>query len=341
MWTPLATVQFPTGSGGLGLDAFRRLREHRIVREHCWRDFRPELLKERRKDRKYILMDQKADSVADLATVLEWSKEENLTQKEKRFQQISEVDAAKHDEIYREKLAELTKLRTRARADGAIEKEKQKAIDARNGLRDRRTKRDERRELQMNLNLANLEINKLKRVKNATDARLMRMAERISTKAMRHMGTRAAARQGKTTDEYLVERKRKPAELDGVTVFWAREHDKEFAEKWPEWVRHDQMNVTRHSASISVTEGRSSWEQSSAEIHGPPETYLRSEEEALNAYALEPMEKDEASETSKSTQPTQQDAPPVATTKEREPAYKRMWPFSLMSSRNRDQQPKA
>ncbi|KAI5811134.1 transcriptional regulation of mitochondrial recombination-domain-containing protein [Peziza echinospora] len=64
-WAPLACVHFPTTE--FGLNAFRMLREFRMMHET---QYDPEILKSKLVERKKILQDQKANSIADLAEVL-------------------------------------------------------------------------------------------------------------------------------------------------------------------------------------------------------------------------------------------------------------------------------
>ncbi|KAF1983201.1 hypothetical protein K402DRAFT_456815 [Aulographum hederae CBS 113979] len=72
LWKPLLTVTFPTPYQGL--IAFRQLQEYRRMHEFCWRTQRTlssfDDQKNPRSARTKWLMDQKANSVADLAAVL-------------------------------------------------------------------------------------------------------------------------------------------------------------------------------------------------------------------------------------------------------------------------------
>ncbi|KAI5793661.1 transcriptional regulation of mitochondrial recombination-domain-containing protein [Pyronema domesticum] len=65
-WAPLASVSFPKPS--LGLTTYQLLREFRRLHETC---YDKSLVTEKtRKERKWMIMDQKANSVADLAASL-------------------------------------------------------------------------------------------------------------------------------------------------------------------------------------------------------------------------------------------------------------------------------
>lgn len=73
LWAPLALIQFPEGAGSIGLAAFQKLREYRRLHELSWDD---SLLTDddgkilTRKERGRKISDQKANSVADIASVL-------------------------------------------------------------------------------------------------------------------------------------------------------------------------------------------------------------------------------------------------------------------------------
>lgn len=81
LWSPLATISFPPGHGALGLSAFQKLRELRKLHETFWdprtmvesisyTDGTSQIKSLTRKERGRKLMDQKANSVADIAHVL-------------------------------------------------------------------------------------------------------------------------------------------------------------------------------------------------------------------------------------------------------------------------------
>ncbi|KAG9969435.1 hypothetical protein KCU98_g15100, partial [Aureobasidium melanogenum] len=69
MWRPLLTATFPSPEQGLA--AFRKLRELRMLHEHNWEHPDPDARKmPSKKMRGHIIMDQKANSIADIAWVL-------------------------------------------------------------------------------------------------------------------------------------------------------------------------------------------------------------------------------------------------------------------------------
>ena len=101
MWRPLATVTFP--SGHQGLTAFRELREFRKRHEHEWTYH--ELGSWNKKEALQKVMDQKANSVADLAVVLE--RQAKLAEKhqleaaaeQEQIQKVVQKANARMDEI--------------------------------------------------------------------------------------------------------------------------------------------------------------------------------------------------------------------------------------------------
>ncbi|KAI1005535.1 hypothetical protein K3495_g2684 [Podosphaera aphanis] len=81
LWSPLATINFPQGSGPIGLSVFQKLREYRKRHEQEWGD---EIAKNpengyfiAKKLRGRLLCDQVANSVADMAYVLGRLKAQN------------------------------------------------------------------------------------------------------------------------------------------------------------------------------------------------------------------------------------------------------------------------
>ncbi|OWP04038.1 hypothetical protein B2J93_8419 [Marssonina coronariae] len=83
LWHPMAQIKFPEGSGAIGLSTFQKLREYRKRHELEWGDeiyYDPDKEhkgdEERkggvrsRKDRNKMICDQKANSIADIAAVL-------------------------------------------------------------------------------------------------------------------------------------------------------------------------------------------------------------------------------------------------------------------------------
>ncbi|KAH8595787.1 transcriptional regulation of mitochondrial recombination-domain-containing protein [Bisporella sp. PMI_857] len=74
LWNPLATISFKPGAGSIGLSAYQKLREFRKEHELSWGDeirYKADgKTPESKKARGRKLMDQKANTIADIATVL-------------------------------------------------------------------------------------------------------------------------------------------------------------------------------------------------------------------------------------------------------------------------------
>ncbi|KAH8150381.1 uncharacterized protein LAJ45_05592 [Morchella importuna] len=68
VWTPLLSVSFPFPA--VGLKTFKKLREFKKLHETAYP--RELVAGKTKKEKKKILMDQKANSIADLAASLEW-----------------------------------------------------------------------------------------------------------------------------------------------------------------------------------------------------------------------------------------------------------------------------
>ncbi|KAH7418404.1 transcriptional regulation of mitochondrial recombination-domain-containing protein [Cadophora sp. MPI-SDFR-AT-0126] len=98
LWHPFAHIKFPSGSGAIGLSAFQKLREYRKRHELEWGDdIRLDAEGEIRKlkDRAKAICDQKANSVADMAAVLN-----RLAVKEERKVKSKKESLKKGDEGY-------------------------------------------------------------------------------------------------------------------------------------------------------------------------------------------------------------------------------------------------
>ncbi|KAH8658712.1 transcriptional regulation of mitochondrial recombination-domain-containing protein [Tricladium varicosporioides] len=84
LWAPLASIHFPAGSGEIGLSAYQKLREYRRRHELEWDD---SLMEDKdgkiipKKKRARQLCDQKANSIADMAAVLQRLDEKEFTEK--------------------------------------------------------------------------------------------------------------------------------------------------------------------------------------------------------------------------------------------------------------------
>jgi hypothetical protein len=71
LWTPLLSIHLPTPQ--LGLKIFHHLRELKLLHLTQWKD--EEILKKNMDDRRRALMNQKANSIADLSAALKYEME--------------------------------------------------------------------------------------------------------------------------------------------------------------------------------------------------------------------------------------------------------------------------
>jgi hypothetical protein len=131
MWRPFASVTFPQGSEEDGLRAYKVLREFRLLRDYAWREIphfnpalrdgsdlrdapdfstgyhkieegnlQPKILEKvkemlKKKKRAWLLMDQRATSVADLAKVLQM-REEWVREREAKAEKKKNGEETKH-----------------------------------------------------------------------------------------------------------------------------------------------------------------------------------------------------------------------------------------------------
>jgi len=163
MWRPFANVRFPQGSEEDGLRAYRVLREFRLLRDYAWREiphFNPalrdrsefqdapnfstgypdikdgELLPKkqekvmemlRKKRRAWMLMDQRATSVADLAKVLQM-REGWVGEREAKAKRKKDTEEKKHVNRWArvERLAALAKGSRMETIEGHLAREQER-----------------------------------------------------------------------------------------------------------------------------------------------------------------------------------------------------------------------
>jgi hypothetical protein len=119
VWSPHAVVSFPTPEQGH--NAFRKLREFRKMHELCWDKTDPEWIRHNDKTRMRKIMNQRANTTADLAKVLSMQAEQgiwmqqNLEAREKEEKEFLygkkdlEIDAEKDKKRIKKRKEELIK----------------------------------------------------------------------------------------------------------------------------------------------------------------------------------------------------------------------------------------
>ncbi|KAI9667351.1 MAG: hypothetical protein M1821_000166 [Bathelium mastoideum] len=268
VWAPLASVTFPHTNQGL--DAFRKLREYRRLRDVTW-DREAEGMPPEKKRRKQVLMDQKATSIADLAAILH-RQEKFGSESLAEAQRVRAEHDAKAVEEQRQLEAELQNLAKRARNGEIAELEAQIAnlssqtqgIDSSDALA---SQGEERRKLEQKiLGLRQLK-NSMKRADEAVQAGTVsdiakkQVTRRIIDRALVGQAPKDILREQSLIDGSWPPprfgRRRilsipKPVTyytVSGVRIAWSNVLDTEYAESWPAAVQHTHMGFTRHTAA--------------------------------------------------------------------------------------------
>ncbi|KAL8752435.1 MAG: hypothetical protein Q9199_005746 [Rusavskia elegans] len=244
LWQPLCLISFPRPSQGLV--AYRRLREFRRLHETSYPlslitqtegPHKGQLHSTKKRGK--ILMDQKANSVADLAAVL-LRAEEKLP---KTMEEEPEIDPGKEAEE-REKMAEKREEAKKA----WMEK-----VEARR--RDRGSYVNPQKLLQL---WKEKEVNRQATGEKFNEEMQRKKEEgpqlKIEAKAKRAEWIRRMQKAGKKT---VMRKDPQPHEepgVEGVKISWANLLDAEFAEQWPEAVVHDGLSRHRYTAAFPVME---------------------------------------------------------------------------------------
>jgi len=271
IWKPLCTVTFP--SPPQGLSAYRKLREFRQLHELCWDHTSPQALKMNRKHRIRWLMNQKANSIADLSKVLSMQGAKGVEMKatiERRREEVERVASKKWADI--EALAKRTDDGEVARIEANLEtlklqhgrrqeKERARIEKAMAGLRAFRKKL-----LWAQRKIAlRAEVDAKIAAEQAALAAAKAEAEaaKKAAAAATPQGAAAAEEDAVDTEElsvpenpvvasvvpkYLRRPLPRPMTLEGVLIKWANISDAEYASSWPEEVVHDRMGVVKRTA---------------------------------------------------------------------------------------------
>lgn len=255
MWRPLLTATFPSPSQGL--HAFRKLREFRVLHEHNWEHPDPQARKlPTKKERSHIIMDQKANSIADLAHVLR--QQEELGLKKQQHQEA-------HQNRIREELLALAKeaeeggiplLQESVKAqEDALRNMKQMKLDGNPDAPTRKVIGENMLAFKtMRLKLqkmiaADQAINQAKdnavRQSEAQEARGTATPDSVDLtieppEIFYHPTPGTAPKKSNDVPLYTA---------DGVVIRWTNPLDAEFAESWPQAVRHEAAGLSRHTAA--------------------------------------------------------------------------------------------
>ncbi|KAI4732019.1 hypothetical protein E4T49_00363 [Aureobasidium sp. EXF-10728] len=259
LWRPLLTATFPSPSQGLA--AFRKLRELRMLHEHNWEHPDPNARKMPDKNlRAQIIMDQKANSIADLAWVLHGQAEMGVKMSQKREENQNRI---------REELLALAKeseeggmpLLEQAIRDQEATINQMKQTQQQGGA-------DAPSRKQIGESMVTLKQMRLRYAKMQAATQAIESAQdKAATQA------EAQAARGSTPDQISMEiepptiftnpppelsprsKGRNPAvqaplyTVEGVVIRWTNPLDAEFAAEWPAGVQHEFAGLARHTAA--------------------------------------------------------------------------------------------
>jgi hypothetical protein len=259
MWRPLLTATFPSPSQGLS--AFRKLRELRMLHEHNWEHPDPNARKlPEKKERGHLIMDQKANSIADLAWVLRRQEELGVKMAEK-------LEADQHR--IREELLALSK----EAEEGGVElleqslAEQQATIDKMKQMQQQGGPDAPSRKKIGESIIASKQMRlRLEKMRAASQA-----IEEAKGKAQTQLESDSARGSAPDSISLVIEPPRifshPPPELspkskkrgsgeqvpvyttEGVVLRWTNPLDAEFAAEWPAAVQHEFAGLARHTAA--------------------------------------------------------------------------------------------
>ncbi|KAG9517374.1 hypothetical protein KCU93_g8812, partial [Aureobasidium melanogenum] len=259
MWRPLLTATFPSPSQGLA--AFRKLRELRMLHEHNWEHPDPDARKmPSKKMRGHIIMDQKANSIADIAWVLRHQEELGVKM------------AQKHDDNQNRIREELLALAKEAE-DGGVPLLEQSIKDQEATINKMKQMQQEGgpnapSRKQIGESLVALKGMRLRYEKMQAATRAIESAKE---KAMAQAEAQDARGTAPDSISLVIEPPRifsqPPPQLsakskgrnsglpgplysaEGVVIRWTNPLDAEFAAEWPAAVQHDYAGLARHTAA--------------------------------------------------------------------------------------------
>ncbi|KAI4272921.1 MAG: hypothetical protein L6R38_006475 [Xanthoria sp. 2 TBL-2021] len=244
LWQPLCLISFPRPSQGLV--AYRRLREFRRLHETSYPlslitqtegPHKGQLHSTKKRGK--ILMDQKANSVADLAAVL-LRAEEKLP---KTAEEEPEIDPEKEAEE-RERMAEKREEAKKAWMEKVEARRRDRGLYV---VPEKLLQLWEEREV--NRQASREKSNEEMQRKKEEGPQL-----KIEAKAKRAEWIRRMQKAGKKS---VMRKDPQPHEepgVEGVKISWANLLDAEFAEQWPEAVVHDGLSRHRYTAAFPVME---------------------------------------------------------------------------------------
>ncbi|KAF2015066.1 hypothetical protein BU24DRAFT_451960 [Aaosphaeria arxii CBS 175.79] len=274
-WTALCRVgPFPTSRQGIG--ALKKLREFRKVHELSWDKTNPEWKRSTKKGLITKIMDQRANSVADLAKVLSMQEIQAESMEEKTANRKTLQEA-----YLKKKWAELEALAASIETGAVKELEKkirdcksvlgEKKVDAQEAARLNKAMAEHRHKLKEILWAQHI-IRQLEETEKTLDAshetRIKHIKSRIESLRSQGRNDEADAiklpeRPENTVRTQFLPKALKslptPFTLNGVEIHWADLQDAERASEWPEAVLHDTLAAIvkkRKDGFVTVEEAK-------------------------------------------------------------------------------------
>lgn len=285
IWRPLLSVSFP--SAPQGLSAFRKLREYRKLHELSWNTHtvpnaglldlenpyvRVNTVRPPRKERSRMIMDQRANSIADLAQVLREQEQLGAETEKQRIEREQAEETRVREELI--SLAEEERNGGLPVLEAAIQAQESAINDMRARKQaaqpDAPSRKDVHRQI-LALNALKLKHQKMIAAKDTFEqghARLIKQAESKSESGELKQGAseleldieppaifyRPTERSGSTPRrgnvKQEVAKKQTPVyTAQGIVIRWSNPLDAEFAESWPTAVEHQDAGYTRHVAA--------------------------------------------------------------------------------------------
>ncbi|KAI4715382.1 hypothetical protein E4T48_08429 [Aureobasidium sp. EXF-10727] len=259
LWRPLLTATFPSPSQGLA--AFRKLRELRMLHEHNWEH--PDANARKMPDknlRAQIIMDQKANSIADLAWVLHGQAEMGVKMSQKREENQNRIREellalAKESEEGGMPLLEQTIRDQEATINQMKQTQQEGGADA--------PSRKQIGESMVALKQMRLRYAKMQAATQAIESAQDKAATQAEAQAARGSAPDQISMEIEPPTIFTnpppelspISKGRNPAvqaplyTVEGVVIRWTNPLDAEFAAEWPAGVQHEFAGLARHTAA--------------------------------------------------------------------------------------------
>jgi len=248
VWKPFCTVSFP--SPAQGLHAFRKLREFRKLHELRWDHHNPEWKKLKVEAPKKLIrniMNQRANSVADLAQVLSIQGEQGAKMVEE-----TERRTKLQREFLDPKWAEIEELARLAEGGEIPKLEREIKSITNNPLA--KEGEESRKPVDSQVKTRRQRIKQLLWAQQMVKARNEASTTPVVHEALvgKKNAKTSATQSNRLSPRDMIEQSilpkhlkscPEPFTLDGVEIQWADLQDAEFAENWPTEIEHDYMGI--------------------------------------------------------------------------------------------------